>query len=528
MTDLFPNNCDEIKQISRESLIDLLESDLVPEFLLDWASIQADREIALAMLMNPKTSQQQLETLFKTFDTHFGLDEPSVYSHNLIEEHKELEDALDVLSNIDAHVNWENKELEDNWQEEIIYQIIKLRYCDRDIENYPDNLGRFLSLDFDMIFNQIIHKPEYRLEVKYFFAEAKAFTVAHKSKNIEELEKVLLKKDPIFRFKYAILQNPNLPIETLKTILNKIVEHTDHLRHLNNTIFEQIFKQYPELTKDFFERLYNHAKKDTQKNIWYRDYFLAGYSYTPLNISNKLSQSTDLEVLCRLASNSKSTEEILLELTTKQLNDTDLERLYLSLSSNPNCPNTVLHKINKLSRIEHGDRVKAYQNISALELRIIAKQYDDFKNSYNYKIRIDVARNRNTDIETLEILANDRDWEVRSNVAKNPNTPINILRELAKDESEVRYAILANPNLTKKDFYKLMRDIYGRSNYSLGCLLALLDPNISPKILKENANSLLWNERFVIAIHPKTPKETIQRLSNDGNYYVRAGALECL
>ena len=517
------------EEIPREILIRSLKSDRVLESLLDWASTQPDREIALAMLMNSKTSQQQLETLFKTFDTHFGLDEPTVYSHNLIDEYKELEDALDVLSNIDAHVNWTSRELKDNWQEEIIYQILKIRYCDRNAEYYPDNLGRFVNLNFDMIFNQIIHKPEYRSEVNDFFAEAKSFAIAYQSKDVEELKKVLLKKDPIFRLKYAILQNPNLPVEILEAIFNKIVKNKKHFFHLDNKVFKQVFKQYPKAANIFFERLYNHKTRDDKGSLWYGSYFLAEYSYTPINILNQLVQSTDLEVLCRLASNSKSTEAILLELTTKQFNDTDLKRLHRSLRSNPNCSNTVLYKISGLPKIELSDKAKASQNIPASELKRIAIQYDDFTNSYNYRIRIDVARNHNTDIETLEILANDRDWEVRSNVAKNPNTSMNILRELAKDKSEeVRYGILANPKLTKQDFYKLMRDIYGHSNYSLGCLLALLDPNISTKILEENADSLLWNERFIIGIHPKTPKETIQRLSNDGNFYVRAAALERL
>ena len=192
--------------------------------------------------------------------------------------------------------------------------------------------------------------------------------------------------------------------------------------------------------------------------------------------------------------------------------------------SNPDCPSAVLDKINGLPRIEPSDDIKARKNISALELRKIAEQYDN-----NDRMRINVACNSNTDVETLQMLANDRDWEVRLNVAKNPNAKIESLKQLAKDEcEEVRYAVLENPNLTKKDFYELMRDIYGRSNYSLGCLLALSDPNISPKILKDNADSLLWNERFIIAIHPKTPLETIQRMSNDGNFYVRAAALERL
>jgi hypothetical protein len=53
-------------EIHREILMGLLKSDRVSHFILDWASTQADREIALAILMNPKTSQQHLENLFIT------------------------------------------------------------------------------------------------------------------------------------------------------------------------------------------------------------------------------------------------------------------------------------------------------------------------------------------------------------------------------------------------------------------------------------------------------------------------------
>ena len=52
MANSFSNNFDEIEQIPRESLIDLLKSDRVTDSLLDWASQQRDREIALAILIN--------------------------------------------------------------------------------------------------------------------------------------------------------------------------------------------------------------------------------------------------------------------------------------------------------------------------------------------------------------------------------------------------------------------------------------------------------------------------------------------
>ncbi len=75
-------------------------------------------------------------------------------------------------------------------------------------------------------------------------------------------------------------------------------------------------------------------------------------------------------------------------------------------------------------------------------------------------------------------------------------------------------------------FYRLMKDIYRCCDYSLGRLLAFLEPNVSSKILEQNADSLLWNERFAIAIHPKTPQEIIQKLTKDGNIYVRTMASE--
>ncbi|MEM7717213.1 MAG: HEAT repeat domain-containing protein [Cyanobacteria bacterium P01_A01_bin.68] len=511
------------EKIPKAILIKSLKSDLASEFLLDWASTQPDREIALTMLMNPKTSQQQLETLFETFDTHFGLDDPWAYKAYFQEEYKYYRDALDILCNIDAHINWEHKELEENWQEEILYQIIKLEYWDRNIEDYPDSLGKFLSLDLDLIFNQIIQKANYRSEVKDFFIEAKLFTIAHQSTDVGELRKVLSKKG--FRYKYAILRNPNLPVEILEKILDKILKQTKHIYYLYHQEFDRIFKQYPTVTEKIFKNLYQYENKHKQKN----NHFIAGSPHAPLWILEELAKSSDLEILCCLASNSKCTEAILLELTTKELADSDRESLARNLYGNPNCPYSVLSKLGEIPKTVIRERIVASLDTPASKLRRIAEQSDDWSNSFNYRIRIDVARNNNTDLETLQMLASDQDWEVRLNVVKNLNTTIEILRGLAQDESEeVRFAVLANPNFTKKDFYELMRDIYGRSNYSLGCLLALLDPDISPKILEENADSLLWNERFIIAIHPKTKIETIQRLSNDGNFYVRAAALERL
>ncbi|MGL5807089.1 MAG: hypothetical protein ACRC11_16895, partial [Xenococcaceae cyanobacterium] len=77
-------------EIPKESLINLLKCNRAPDSWLNWASNQIDREIALAILINPKTSQQHLENLFTSYDTFFGLDEQEAYYDN---ENKEYKDA---------------------------------------------------------------------------------------------------------------------------------------------------------------------------------------------------------------------------------------------------------------------------------------------------------------------------------------------------------------------------------------------------------------------------------------------------
>lgn len=106
-------------------------------------------------------------------------------------------------------------------------------------------------------------------------------------------------------------------------------------------------------------------------------------------------------------------------------------------------------------------------------------------------------------------------------------TPLHILERLAEDsDDKVRYAILMNPNLTKEDFLRLIDKIYHKESYSLGYLLALLDTNVSPSFLQKNAESLVWIERYIIALHPQTPRKTLQHLAKDANRYIRAAALE--
>ena len=513
-------------EIPREILIDLLKSDRVSDSILDWASTQADREIALAILMNPKTSQQHLENLFMAFDTHFELDEFNLtkyYPDSSDSMYKEYQDAWDILENIERHINWEPKETKSQ-DKNIFYNFEIINYQDK---SYGKYLERILNINYT-IWTQIITNNYrcsyiyknicYKLLVKKLGFKTKnskitkydkyqqKLQLARETNNFTILKKLLQEKDSNFEIRFAILENHNLSKEIYQEILDYAVERHDCIQKLSSQSFSKAFSKFPKITSSFLSEI---AQKPD--DTW--SFFLAQCPYTPIYVLEKFAQSSDTGLLSKLAMNSSTPEAILLKLVS--LNHYDINP---ALRQNPNLPKSALAK---LPVIKPSNWNIASSSTSIDELRKIALTSND------YRIRIRIVLNPIIDVETLKILAKDVDYEVRSRVAENPKTPLTILEELARDKNEqVRHTVLTNPKLTKNNFYSLMRDIYGSCNYSLGCLLALLDPNVSPNILEQNADSLLWNERYIIAIHPKTPRKIIQQLAKDGNIYVRAAPNE--
>lgn len=516
------------EEIPREILIQSLKSYRVLESLLDWASTQPDREIALAMLMNPKTSQQQLETLFKTFDTHFGLDNPRIYHPYFNEDYEEYENALDVLDNISNHLNWEAKEKAYNWQEKVFYEIIFKEYTDKHGYGIAV-LGEIINLDFDYLINAKTNNERYKCFCRTLLQEVtKTISCAKELKelqaittnNTKKIEEFLSEEDRYCRIKCAILKNPNLNRDTTEKVLDLMIDNSNCIHRLENGKIENILDKYPKITKSFLEKIAEKTK--LEDNMWCR--FLAKNHHTPIDILTRLADSSNLNVLIALSTNPNISQDTSLKLVALKKH-----RINEALIDNPSIPRDITRQC---SRTDSWSEVDPYDDTTSVyDLRqiVLLDNVYGLTSDACYRLNLVVANHPNANSEILTMLSKSPYADIRSNVARNYKTPLNILEQLAQDEDrEVRYSVLHNPKLTKKDFYKWMRDIYGRSNYSLGCLLALLDPNISPKILEENADSLLWNERFIIAIHPKTPKETIQRLSNDGNFYVRAAALECL
>ncbi len=100
-------------------------------------------------------------------------------------------------------------------------------------------------------------------------------------------------------------------------------------------------------------------------------------------------------------------------------------------------------------------------------------------------VREQVAENRSTPQDILEILSRDKFYGARKGVAQNPNASADILLKLSKDEMwEVRKGVAKNHNASAEALHQLSRD-------------------------KEN-----W-VRYYVAINPFTPIETLSRLTKD-------------
>ena len=163
-----------------------------------------------------------------------------------------------------------------------------------------------------------------------------------------------------------------------------------------------------------------------------------------------------------------------------------------------------------------------------------------------------ISRNQNICINILERLSRDISPNVRQAVAKHPNTSIYLLDQLAIDNNkEISQAIIKNPktplnlkctlqerlrvneNPTLKGItrlYKPDNDLptllseYIQSSVPFVRFISLMHPLIPDKFLEQYSQSLLWWERYAIAINFSTPLEILEKLTEDCNYLVKAAA----
>jgi hypothetical protein len=200
----------------------------------------------------------------------------------------------------------------------------------------------------------------------------------------------------------------------------------------------------------------------------------------PAELLKKLATSTDKKIKKAVAANPNTPVEELMTLGAefpKQLlenpifdlllleNPNFLEQIppktLIGLLSLPEIPKDFVMLARKcLSKLHCWERIGLAKNPNTqIELLEILAQ------DQNKYVRSDVAENPNTPIKLLEILAQDQEYNIRRSVAKNPNTPIKLLEIFAQVETfaknqdnKIRFGVINNPNTPIKLLKILAQD----------------------------------------------------------------------
>ena len=87
------------------------------------------------------------------------------------------------------------------------------------------------------------------------------------------------------------------------------------------------------------------------------------------------------------------------------------------------------------------------EQIAEIVLKVLKEVNEPDVLTLSLDEKYELAKNPNTPVETLKVLATDENYDVRYEVAENPNTPVELLEVLATDKNYcVRYGVAKNPN----------------------------------------------------------------------------------
>jgi len=240
------------------------------------------------------------------------------------------------------------------------------------------------------------------------------------------------------------------------------------------------------------------------------------------------------ELRCAVAGNAKTPPNMLSQLS----HDKDAA-VREAVAQNPCTARDTLKNLARSQASQIRAAVAAHASTPVDALTLLVEDNDP-------QVRTGVADNPNTPAPLLAMLRNDREWAVREAVAANPNTAVNVLRRLANDQDRKvsRMAQAAydgrqgkrphqtprqiTTQLDHRQIASILRAAGIRQMCFLEYLLMLTDSELPADMLAEQAPSLFWPERYLIARHSNADHATLKELAQDGNRFVRAVAQERL
>lgn len=206
------------------------------------------------------------------------------------------------------------------------------------------------------------------------------------NRNTPEKILVMLSSDSSSWVRHSVVKNPNISQKLLEKIAKKRAENVDTRCEAINKITN------PERKNELLVKLAKDSKPGVRAEV-------ARSSNTPVEILAILAEDTSYSVRCAVAENPNTPEDALAILAKD-----NMEVVRRSVAENPSATDKVF-KILAEAGIKKG--ILGMWEMSPKLLELLAK--DDSTN-----VRMDVARHRNTTIETLEVLAHDTSSRVKN------------------------------------------------------------------------------------------------------------------
>ena len=199
------------------------------------------------------------------------------------------------------------------------------------------------------------------------------------------------------------------------------------------------------------------------------------------------------------------------------------------LSRNPKTPENILKEIinGALGDMCVYDAIVNYYSRTEERKKKLPKVLKKELHKLNLDERENIAFKTNNSF-TLQILSNDERESVRVNVARNPNTPVQTLQKLSNDKNEPFYMwkpydkfvsvagmVAQNPNTPKHILQKLSKNKYTNVRENVAS-----NPNTPKHILQKLSSDEERDVRIGVAKNPNTPKHILQKLSSHKDEFV--------
>jgi Leucine rich repeat variant len=254
----------------------------------------------------------------------------------------------------------------------------------------------------------------------------------------------------------------------------------------------------------------------------------AGNTHLPYDIQATLLSSSDELIRARLAANTRLQESLFARLVV----DPSL-KVRCALAANPKTPPTLLEVLWQNATLEVYQGLARNPKTPAEWLKMMVEQQD-------LSLQVALARHKRTPEAALYTLAIANQRPIWQALASNPCVPLELL-ELAVDTTplmlepgslELWIRILNHPTRPRqqallKVFAACIQRFLERPNGLPGWFRRVYwqySSSFPVQIMQTMASSPHWEERYLVASHPRISSELRDRLAHDGNRYVQAAA----